>query len=70
MNAFETFLLDLAKTAIVTAPEILPIFVKSSKGIAIANVSEEFLGAFLQVANPPAAPAAAPQQPAVSVKVG
>jgi hypothetical protein len=57
MNAFETFLLNLGKAAIATAPSALPIFVHSSNGIAIANVSEEFLAAFLSMAQASATPA-------------
>jgi hypothetical protein len=62
MNPFESFLLNFTKAAIVTAPAALPIFVHSSNAIAIANVSEDFLAAFLsmvQTTQTPA-PAAAP----------
>lgn len=69
MNPFESFLLDFGKAAIVTAPAALPIFVHSGNAVAIANVSEDFLEAFMsmvqatQAAPPP--PVAQPVQGAV-----
>ena len=59
MNPFETFLLNFGKAAIIAAPAALPLFVHSTKGVAIANVSEDFLMAFVQMAQPAQTPAVA-----------
>jgi hypothetical protein len=55
MNKFEEILL----AALQAAPAIVPIFVSSPKAVAVANVSEEFVQAFMQAQSAKAAAQAA-----------
>ncbi len=67
MNAFERFLLTFAKAAAAAAPYAAPIFVHSSRGVAIFNVSEAFGSAMLDSFTPPPPPAT---QPLVLPQIG